>query len=311
MPIEAKQTKLKFLQYRAYESEERIRIAKSLMDAKFKNSKAVLSWLKKKYPEINDNTEKEASNLANAKTIQEIMTVEGRVAQIYWHEIAKIFNKKYDFISRKHGKSVKPMGAVDPINALFNYGYALLEAQCHRAINASGLDTHVGFMHEVTIGKTPLVYDLQEPFRCLVDLAVINGLEKKVFQKEDFILTENYNMKLRPSGAKKLVKEVEAVFSQRAFYRDGNRAWAYIIMMKANELAQYLIGRHKTLDFSKPSLELRRRDDFKIRQKILSLTHTEAKKLGIIKSELHYLRKKARSDKPFKVYGKVKKRIQF
>ncbi|MBS3053080.1 MAG: hypothetical protein J4469_01130 [Candidatus Aenigmarchaeota archaeon] len=80
-------------------------------------------------------------------------------------------------------------------------------------------------------------------------------------------------------------------------------------MMKANELAQYLMGRHKVLDFSNPSLELRREDDFELRQKILSLTQSEAKKLGIGKSSLHYLRKHARSDKPFKVYGKVRGRL--
>ena len=36
---------------------------------------------------------------------------------------------------------------------------------------------------------------------------------------------------------------------------------------------------------------------------------TDAEKLGIIKSELHYLRKKAKSDKPFNVYGKVKLKL--
>jgi len=307
LPIEAKQTKLKFLQYRAYESQERISIAKNIINAKIQNSKVVLIWLKQKYPQINDSIEKEYSKLASQKTIHDIMTVEARVAQIYWKEVSKVFDKKFEFVFRANPN--RPMGAVDPINALFNYGYALLEAQCHRAINASGLDTHVGFMHEVNQGKTPLVYDLQEPFRCLIDLAIINSLEKKVFQKEDFIRTENYNIKLKPSGAKKLVQEVEAAFSQRVFYRDGNRAWAYIIMMKANELAQYLMGKHNALDFSKPSLELTREDDFELRQKILGLTHTEAKQLGIIKSELHYLRKKARSEKPFYVQKRVRERI--
>ncbi|MBI2232744.1 MAG: hypothetical protein HYU56_02400 [Candidatus Aenigmarchaeota archaeon] len=70
-----------------------------------------------------------------------------------------------------------------------------------------------------------------------------------------------------------------------------------------------MIGKKPSIDFSEPSLVLKREDDFKLRQKILSLSQSEAKKIGINKSSLHYLRKHARSDKPFKVYGKVKEKL--
>jgi hypothetical protein len=41
------------------------------------------------------------------------------------------------------------------------------------------------------------------------------------------------------------------------------------------------------------------------RKRILSLSNPEAKKIGIRKNELWYLRQKAKSDKPFKVYNSV------
>jgi len=148
LPPEAKQTKLKFEQYRTYESPKRILIAKSLIEGKFHSTKAVLEWLKERYPQISDSIEKEASKLNKAKTIQEILMIEGRVAEIYWKQLVKIFPKKFVFENRKVGKTEKPMGAVDPINALFNYGYSLLESECRKAINSIGLDTHVGFLHE-------------------------------------------------------------------------------------------------------------------------------------------------------------------
>lgn len=63
------------------------------------------------------------------------------------------------------------------------------------------------------------------------------------------------------------------------------------------------------VDFSVPKLGLKRYDTEELRQKILSLSMSQAKKLGIGKGSLHYLRKNAKSEKPFRVYGKVKERL--
>jgi len=159
------------------------------------------------------------------------------------------------------------------------------------------------------MGKLPLAYDLQEPFRCLIDIAVINGLEKGLFTKKDFVRTENYNLRLRPSGAKKLMQEIESVFNKRVSYRMGGMMWCNVINMKAQELAHYILGKKSRIDFSEPKLELNMEDDFKLRQKILSLSQKEAKEIGIGKSSLHYLRKHAKNDKSFKVYEKVKEKL--
>jgi CRISPR-associated protein Cas1 len=54
----------------------------------------------------------------------------------------------FRFEARLLGKTGKPYGAADPINALFNYGYTMLESQCRRTANARGLDPYIGFNHE-------------------------------------------------------------------------------------------------------------------------------------------------------------------
>jgi CRISPR-associated protein Cas1 len=46
-----------------------------------------------------------------------------------------------------------------------------------------------------------------------------------------------------------------------------------------------------------------------MRSRILDLTYTEWKESGFSKGTLHELKKKARSEEPFNVYGKVKERI--
>ncbi|MCD6476972.1 MAG: CRISPR-associated endonuclease Cas1 [Candidatus Aenigmarchaeota archaeon] len=310
MPTEAKQTKLKFKQYQAYQNKtKKVFLARKIIEAKIKGSQAVLDYLKIRYPEINDNIEKRASKLKQAKTVREVMNVESQVAMVYWKELKKILNKKFDFNGRKYGNSKRPVGAIDEINALLNYGYALLESQCYGAINSTGLDTHIGYLHEIQEGGAPLVYDLQEPFRWLVDYAIINALENKVFVKKDFIRTENYNIRLRPSGAKKLTKELEKIFNMKVDYKGKKYTWAFIIRMKTKELARYLSGKRLGIDFGNPMPVLERQDTYELRQKILNLSYSEAKKMGIGKGALHDLKRRAKGDKPFKIYKKVQEKL--
>ena len=41
------------------------------------------------------------------------------------------------------------MNASDPVNALLNYGYAILESTVRKDINAIGLDVSIGYLHEI------------------------------------------------------------------------------------------------------------------------------------------------------------------
>src|SRR3989344_2471607 len=207
LPPESVQVKTKFAQYAAYKDAKlRVEMAKKLITAKFVKTQLVLDWLKQRYPTVNNDFSHESGRLGGMSTIGDIMMLEGRVASFYWQELVKVLPKKYEFETREYRK--KPWGAGDMVNCMLNYGYAILEAECMRAINSAGLDVHVGFMHSASMGKNSLAYDMQEPFRFLIDLAVISALEKGIMQKNDFIRTENYNLRLRPTGAKKLISEI-------------------------------------------------------------------------------------------------------
>jgi CRISPR-associated protein Cas1 len=310
-PLEYKRSDVRMAQYKAYESSQRVEFAKKIIDAKVKNSIIVLKWLGERYPEIakaNDERMKLInSNLAllpKANRIKDIMGIEGIIAHHYWDIVSLSFDKKWDFPGRANGKTLRPMGAIDPINALFNYGYSVLESQCWKAINANGLDPYVGFLHENNPSKAPLVYDLQEPFRWIVDVAVITGLEKGLFLKKDFIRTRNYNTRIWSTGIKKLMGEIVEQFSKSAKYKNYNREWANIIVEMAHNLSQYLTGKTKTLDFSNPSPQLTRDDSSAIRQQIKKISYSTWEKNGYSKGTLHYLKKNANSDRPFKIYNK-------
>lgn len=202
LPPESVEVKTKFNQYKAYEDQEkRIKIAKQILKAKFERTQEVLNYLKERYPHIDTDFSKELSFFKEANTIKDLMMMEGRIARHYWTQIRLITPNKYDFEGR-HTQN-HPRASGDMINTMLNYAYSLLEAECLRAINSTGLDAHIGFLHEQCMGKNSLAYDLQELYRYLIDLTIIDLLEKNTMKKSDFIRTENYNLKLKPNGTKK------------------------------------------------------------------------------------------------------------
>ncbi|MFN8924373.1 MAG: type II CRISPR-associated endonuclease Cas1 [Rhodospirillales bacterium] len=60
----------------------------------------------------------------------------------------------------------------DGVNAMLNYGYAVLRAGTARAIVAAGLHPGIGIFHRHPANAMPLADDLMEPFRPWVDVAV-------------------------------------------------------------------------------------------------------------------------------------------
>ncbi len=96
-----------------------------------------------------------------------------------------------------------------PPNQMLNYGYSVLAALCHRALIIHGLLPQLGVHHKPRYRSEPLVYDLMEPFRPMVDrmlaefLRESDDLSLRAWAKKvgttlkDFRVTkDNYTLKL-------------------------------------------------------------------------------------------------------------------
>jgi len=141
-------------------------------------------------------------------------------------------------------------------------------------------------------------------------IAVINGHEKKVFAKNDFIRTESYVIRLKTKGIEKLMELLNTQFAVKVKYKNQNWQWSSIIDLKAQELANYLLGKRKDIDFCTPSYKLDRIDNKELRDKILAISYSEWKKLGYSKGSLNYLKKNAKSDKPFYIQKRMKDKLE-
>ncbi|MEM0143642.1 MAG: CRISPR-associated endonuclease Cas1, partial [Candidatus Parvarchaeum sp.] len=270
LPKEPASANLKIRQYEAYsDSNKKRSIAEAIVKEKVRHSQNLLNELSAYYPEIKLDTLKE-------RVIAEsVLTYEGNMAVAYWNEIGKVLNKLYPefrFTDRNGRRHSWNMNASDEVNALLNYGYAILESEIRKDINIIGLDSSIGFLHELKDGRSSLVYDLQELGRWLIDLSVIQLLEEKKLKKSDFIVTENYNIRLRENTAKALIEKIKINFNARALYNSKYYSYQNILYENVRLLANYIIGKSNKLKFNIPEFRIKREDSTDIRNKVLGLT---------------------------------------
>jgi CRISP-associated protein Cas1 len=89
---------------------------------------------------------------------------------------------------------------------MLNYAYALLESQVMVAAAEHGLDISIGYLHSQFKRQNALVFDLMEPLRPKVDLAVISSVLDYSFSPKDFLLTMEGVCRLNLQPARRLVE---------------------------------------------------------------------------------------------------------
>ena len=312
LPREPVNGPLKIAQIDAYrDPAKRFYIAKKLVEAKAQRTLDVMKWLAARYselpPQVQATLANELERLEQCKSLPRLLSIEGRIADTYWRYLQRILPAKFGFASRMH--ETHQMNASDPVNVLLNYGYSILESQCRKALNSVGLEPTVGFLHEPRQTKYPLVYDLQEPYRWLVDTTVISCLECNRLGKSDFYRMDNYVLRLRPEAVRKLIDALRIKFNSPVRYAGKLYSWDTLVRLKARQLASLILGRRTEVDFAKPTPNLHRSDSETVRNMILSLTSAEARKHGIEKNTLWYLKQRAQTAKSFEVYSKVRRRL--
>jgi CRISPR-associated protein Cas1 len=293
----------------AHDTERKFEIARAIIKGKITRSLQVLDWLAERY-DIQKEVrlaKHEAVRLDSARTVPQIRTVEGRTALRYWKAFAKVIPEQLGFggrLTTSHNNN-----ASDPVNVALNYSYGFLKILCRTAINSVGLEPAVGFLHETASAQTAesLVYDLEEPFRFLADLVVIQAFESGALGLSDFAFTrDDYKYRILWDGRVRLRDILIGIFNSGVHYKGRILKWDTVVEQKALELSRYLSGKAQALDFSEPVPVLEGADSRRIRERILGLTQSEASELGIGKSTLHYLREKARERRSFGLHERVR-----
>ena len=232
--------KLKIKQYETYLSNnKRYEIAENIVFSKIESSfnliKEISYFYLIDFNKIKKSFEKEKIDFLNKKdsSLVTLMMYEGRVAQVYFEALGTIFGKiapEFGFQARKVKENSRNYNASDEINALLNYGYSILESEIRKILNSYGLDPEIGYLHAVSPTRKPLVYDFQELFRWIIDLSVIQLLESTPkIKKSDFIITENYHIRLKDSVAHLLINKIKDNFRIKVPYKGKNYFYENIL----------------------------------------------------------------------------------
>lgn len=157
------------------------------------------------------------NELPTAKTVDEVRTFEARAAAAYWsgwrgvqiqfpkRDVHRIPEHWLTFGSRRSPLSgFSPRLAVNPLNAILNYLYAILEAETRLAIAAMGLDPGLGFLHLDYEKRDSLACDLMEVVRPDVDAFLFDWVSRAPFKRDWFFEERNGNCRLMAEFAASL-----------------------------------------------------------------------------------------------------------
>lgn len=136
------------------------------------------------------------SDLDGAAVLEAAILAEAQAAEAYWAawaDIPAVYARKdsvpdhwRSFGQRNSVLTQQPRNAINPLNALLNYLYTLLEAETRIALIARGLDPGLGFFHADTANRSSFADDVMEPTRPQVDAFVLNLARTKTFSADDF-----------------------------------------------------------------------------------------------------------------------------
>jgi CRISPR-associated endonuclease Cas1 len=122
-----------------------------------------------------------------------------------------------------------------PVNAMLNYGYAVLESQVRVAVSKLGLDPTIGYLHSNRSGRQALLYDLMEPFRPQVDRRILELVRTMVFEPRDFVVDAKGVCRLHSQLARHVTQLIaDASGSQ---IERGLKAAMYVLKTSSSDLS--------------------------------------------------------------------------
>ena len=134
--------------------------------------------------------------------LDEIRGVEGDAAHVYFGVFDHlIIRDKKDF--HFHQRSRRP--PLDRINCLLSFLYTLLMHDVRSALECTGLDTAVGFLHRDRPGRSGLALDIMEEFRPMADRLALSLVNLGQLQVKDFTISDGGGVRMKDEARKTLL----------------------------------------------------------------------------------------------------------
>ncbi len=216
---------------------ERLYIARSFIEGSiFSMKRNIRKKLGK--TEYLENIESDEEKLYDARSIEEIMAVEGSVRKAYYNTFKDITRGKFSMERR----TKRP--PLDPINAMISFGNSLTYTTVLGEIYKTALDPSISFLHEPSEKRFSLSLDIAEIFKPLItDNVIFKLINNKMITSKDFDIDENFTF-LNNSGKTKFIKEFENRLKSTISHRKLKRkvSYRYLIRLECYKLIKHIIG---------------------------------------------------------------------
>lgn len=143
------------------------------------------------------------TNIQAVESLDELRGYEGECATLYFGVLSSLItSQQEDFTFSKRTK--RP--PLDPANALLSFLYAIIANDVRSAVETTGLDPQVGFLHQIRSGRPSLALDIMEEFRAyLGDRIMLNLINLKQVTKKDFDIRESGEVRMSDEARKTLL----------------------------------------------------------------------------------------------------------
>ena len=204
-------------QYKISEDKTRaVLIARNIIAAKISNCRTVLQRALRDHPDKMDekmfNTAIRSLKSSIGKALVEtdldkLRGIEGDASREYFsvfNSLILIQTADFEFTNR----SRRP--PMDRVNAMMSFYYTLLYHDIRSALEPTGLDPQVGFLHRDRPGRMSLALDIMEEFRpFFVDRLVLSMVNLKQIEAKDFQITGSGAVRFTENGMKKVLAEYQ------------------------------------------------------------------------------------------------------
>ncbi|MFQ7573813.1 MAG: CRISPR-associated endonuclease Cas1 [Lachnospira sp.] len=176
--------------------------------------------------------------IKNARTIEELMGIEGNIRKQYYMSWNIIINQNIEFDKRV----MHPPDNM--INSLISFVNSLIYSKVLSEIYHTQLNPTVSYLHEPGVRRFSLCLDLSEVFKPLIgDRLIFSLLNRQQITEESFTKELNF-LHLKKESSKLIVSELENRLKKTIMYKELGRqvSYQYLMRLEAYKLIKHIIG---------------------------------------------------------------------
>jgi CRISPR-associated protein Cas1 len=187
-------------------------VARACVGGKVRNARQVLQRAARESKDVVEAAQlaRAADDLAatvralpGAQDLDSLRGLEGEAARQYFAALKLVVRPSQREHFSMDGRTRRPPR--DRFNALISFIYAMWMNDCRSALEASGLDPQIGFLHAVRPGRAALALDLVEEFRPFADRLALSLVNRGQLDAADFIVREGGGVALEGDARKAVV----------------------------------------------------------------------------------------------------------